>query len=177
MLLTLAVWSHAADRPDLDAMRAPHRLSRTGAIAAGVGLGVGAVFPLTALAVCAADDAGRCLGYVFVVGIPVELGAAALTLTGEGLMFGGGIAAARRGGRSPALGWAGLALVGAGTVAVVTAAPGTNDYDVPLAIGGVGAAATGTVLGLVQVGRNGQLLREPLALVPTLNGAALVGRF
>jgi hypothetical protein len=172
-------WSLAAAYAapiDLESARRAHRLERTGAITMAVGVGVGGAFALSVPVVCAATD-GDCLPYVFFVGIPVELGAAAVTLTGGGLMFGGGIAASKRSGNSTALGWTGLGLLGAGTAAIVFAAPGTDDYDTALTVGGIGSAAAGTVLGVVQVARNGRLLREGVALMPTLNGVAIGGRF
>lgn len=179
MIPLISAAAVAAPLPDEVAV--PHRTARTGVVLTGVGLGIGAAFPLSAVAVCAATD-GDCLSYVFFVGIPVELGAAVLTLTGEGLVFGGSITAASRArdlglDADPTVGWVGLGLLGAGTAAIVVAAPGTQGYDVPLAIGGIGAAATGTVLGFVQYAKNGAFVDGSVALVPTGNGLALVGRF
>jgi hypothetical protein len=150
------------------------QLGKDGLAMMGAGLALGVGYPLGALATCQiVGGDSSCLLVAVLVGIPVELGAAAVTLAGEGMMFAGGIGAGRRLG-SPGLGVAGAWLVGGGTLAIVLAAPGQQGYDVPLVVTGAAAIVTGTGLGMAQLSHN---RRASLAVTPLLHGVQISGTF
>jgi hypothetical protein len=157
------------------------KMAKTGGrlvLTAGI---VAAAVPLGVVGTCAVTGFDSACGVFLLGGVFVETVAGVTVVTGEVMLFAGGISAAydaRKLGydTNPSLGWIGLGLFTAGTVTVFAAAVSQTEQSIYVGLAGVGGILGGTVLGYVQHAQN-DTQHLSFRVVPTLNGFALAGQF
>lgn len=145
-----------------------HQMGKTGVILFIVGIPVVLVGAVVLVGSTASGS-----GSGMLAGYGIMVGGNALSITGEVMLFVGGIGASNLLSVDNAIGWVGVGLaVGANVAAFI---PGVSVLSTPLAIGGL-------VCGAVQLGKAGRAGRDAglltdVHLVPTGNGMLVAGRF
>jgi hypothetical protein len=163
---------------DVGRFQRQHRVGTTGVIVYVASLGVATmgelVFVIGALGIAVGDDSGASAGYV-VGGAGLVVVGAVGAVTGEVMLFAGGIGASHTLGLPTGVGWGGVALaIGSVVVGIV---PSSATIYLSGAMN-LGALACGAV----QLGASGREGRyqgylTELHVVPTGDGLAVTGRF